>query len=54
LISGSPRTFTGFLTQGQQAVAWPLRLDVQHGARALDLPALSPLQRSTLDALLPR
>jgi malate/lactate dehydrogenase len=68
LINGSPRTFVGFLaTQatdagprsnttagGAHAVALPLRLDPQHGARALDLPALSTMQRSALDAVLPR
>lgn len=54
LINGSTRTFVGFLAAGGQAVAVPLRLDAQHGARALDMPALSTMQRSALDAALPR
>jgi malate dehydrogenase len=59
LIFGSPRTFCGFLAAGSgagagAAVALPLRIDATTGARALDLPSLSAMQRSALDAILPR
>jgi malate/lactate dehydrogenase len=67
LIFGSPRTFCGFLASasasgaaiasapsgGPRAIALPLRLDATTGARALDIPSLSAMQRSALD-LLPR
>jgi hypothetical protein len=31
-----------------------MRLDVQAGATTLDMPALTGMQRATLDAILPR
>jgi malate dehydrogenase len=54
LVGGSPRTFVGFIAGAGHAVALPMRLDVQGGARAIEMPALTAMQQSTLDALLPR
>jgi len=55
LLDGSPRTFVGFIAASAgTSVAMPIRFDSIGRARVLDLPALSAMQRSTLDALLPR
>ncbi len=52
------RTISGLANAGQAvagtAVALPMRLDVHAGARVLDIPALTAMQRATLDAILPR
>jgi len=56
LIAGSPRTFCGFVATGEavRAVALPMRLDAHTGARLLDMPALTPMQRAAVGAILPR
>jgi malate/lactate dehydrogenase len=61
LIFGSPRTFCGFVAiagasggGAPRTLALPLRLDARTGARALDVPSLSAMQRSALDLVLPR